>query len=352
MAEKYGKWINKKPLSKGGQSVTFLVVEEGAEEKGFFVLKRLNTNRIERARKEILAYQKLSHPNIVKLIDCDLDSPKPYLVTEYCEGGDLSGLDLSTLPIIERLRLFLAICQGVGHGHAHENVVIHRDLKPENIFLRADKRTPVVGDFGICFIDDYGERHTLIDEAAGPRWFIAPELEDGRIESVTPQSDVYSLGKLLYWLISGGRKFTREKHRASEYDLTKDNSDGVITFIYEFLDKTIKLDPSQRLDNANDVAEEVDLIIRRCLMYAHPIDIEAPQLCTYCGIGIYKVKANPEILQSWPHQIHKFFPRIGGDSREYPWLVFLCDHCGNVQLFRPDQNAPEKRDIWKKRLSR
>ena len=248
---------------------------------------------------------------------------------------------------MDHLRLFLAVCQGIGHAHEHEDTIIHRDLKPANIFLLADKRTPVIGDFGICFIDD-GERHTLIDEAAGPRNFMAPELEDGRAASITPAADVYSLGKLLYWLVAG-RIFSREKHREPEYDLTKESNDAAIAFIYELLDKTIKIEPSQRLANAIEVAAEVDLIIRRYLMHAHPIDIEAPQLCTYCGIGSYNVKADPQKPSGWEHQIFNFFPGIENAIKQVPWLIFLCDHCGNVQLFRPDQNLPEKRTVWKKK---
>jgi serine/threonine protein kinase len=343
VAQKYGKWSIKKSLGEGGQSFTFLVEEEGVEEKGLFVLKRIkNPKRIERAKKEISAYEKLSHPNVVKLIDYNLDSSPPYLVTEYCEGGDLSQLDLNQLSIIERLRLFLAICQGV--AHAHKNSVIHRDLKPANIFLHADKRTPVIGDFGICFVDDDGARHTLIDEAVGPRNFIAPELENGRAELIAPTADVYSLGKLLYWLVAG-RIFSREEHRAPEFDLTKENNDAAIMFIYELLDKTIKYEPSQRLASASEVTTEVDLIIRRYLMHAHPINIEAPQLCTYCGIGNYKVMANPENPQFWSQQISFFSQSMSHD----PWLVFLCDHCGNVQLFRPDKNLAENRNVWIKK---
>lgn len=341
MAEKYGKWINKGQLGKGGQAQTYLVAEEGSESDERFVLKRLNTRRIERAKSEIEAYQKLSHPNVVKLVDYDLNTSKPYLVTEHCEGGDLSKFDFATTPTIERLRLFAAICRGV--GHAHENGVIHRDLKPDNIFLRQDRRTPVVGDFGICFIDDNGERVTLIDEAAGPRWFIAPELEDGRATTIKPTSDVYSLGKLLYWLVTG-KKFTREKHREQEYDLTKESQDAAITFIYDILDKTIKFDPSHRMSDANDLANEVDLIIKRLLMNAHPIDIDAPQHCTYCGIGDYRRMTTPNEPQHGLRRVHDFFPTMGANP--YPWLIFLCDHCGNVQLFRPDLNSPEQRDIW------
>jgi serine/threonine protein kinase len=246
-----------------------------------------------------------------------------------------------TIPIIERLRLFASICQGV--GHAHENGVIHRDLKPDNIFLRQDRRTPVVGDFGICFIDDDGERVTMIDEAAGPRWFIAPELDDGRAATIKPTSDVYSLGKLLYWIV-GGKKFTREKHREPEYDLTKESQDAAIMFIYDILDKTIKLDPSKRLVDAHAFANEVNLIIRRLLMNAHPINIDAQQHCTYCGIGTYNVLANKDDKKDdYKDIISRFF----GSGHTLPdWLVFLCDSCGNVQLFRPELLSNEKKDIW------
>src|SRR5262245_66381065 len=57
--------------------------------------------------------------------------------------------------------------------------------------------------FGICFIDDDGTRITLFDEAVGARRYTAPELEDGRADDVTPSADVYSLGKILYWLMAG-----------------------------------------------------------------------------------------------------------------------------------------------------
>src|ERR1044072_6569846 len=164
-----------RPLGQGGQAHTYLVVEEGAEDGEPFVLKRLGTDRIERARTELRAIQELAHPNIVRLVDDDLESDKPYIVMEYCSGGSLNDVNILEYPLIQRLHMFSAICRGVGHAHSHTPVITHRDLKSPNIFLREDESTPVAGDFGLCFLDE-DERITLNGDAAvGPRMFISPE---------------------------------------------------------------------------------------------------------------------------------------------------------------------------------
>ena len=136
-----------------------------------------NPDRVKRYESEVAAALRLDHPNLVKHVDSDLESAKPFMVTEYYSGGHLGG-NFDNWSTIERLQLFRAICDGV--GYAHSQGIIHRDLKPDNIFLHKDGKTPVVGDFGICFISEEGERFTLTDEAVGARRFTAPELEDGR----------------------------------------------------------------------------------------------------------------------------------------------------------------------------
>ena len=130
MAQLYGeRWKVKESLGEGGQAFTFLVVDEKGDGSTSYVLKRLkNINRVDRFRHEIEAVRNLSHENIVNLIDFNLDSDPPYLVTEYCPGGSLAqARPYWHQPPEKAFELFLQVCSGV--AHAHSKGVIHRDIK-------------------------------------------------------------------------------------------------------------------------------------------------------------------------------------------------------------------------------
>jgi tRNA A-37 threonylcarbamoyl transferase component Bud32 len=247
-SSRYGKWDIERELSPGGQANTFLVRDRTSTDGRLYVLKALkNPKRLERFADEVRAATRLDHPNIVRVVDADLTADRPYLVTDYCEGGALDEVNLRLRSILERLRMFRLICRAV--AHAHDQRVIHRDLKPANIFLRGDRLTPVVGDFGLCFLTDKGERLTLVEEAVGARWYMAPELEDGRSNEVGTWSDVYSLGKVLSWMMAG-RVFNREKHREAAYDLTRETESADIFFVYDVLEAAVVADHQRRLQTA------------------------------------------------------------------------------------------------------
>ena len=164
-------------------------------------------------------------------------------------------------------------------GYAHKNNIIHRDLKPENIFLNKHL-SPIVGDFGICFFSEDNKRFTITEEAVGPYFYMAPELENGRVEDITPSSDVYSLGKILYWLISNGKIFSREVHREEEYNLSKLFKDlPEFHLINEYIDKMVPfLIPSGRFSDANDVFDSIEVLERRINMNAHSIGFDIPRI--------------------------------------------------------------------------
>ncbi len=275
-------------MVEGGQAHTFLVKDIRGATQSLYVLKRLkNIKRLERFKREIEAVRNLNHENLVRFIDFDLDDKAPYLVTEYCTGGSLA----EARPFwqdspAKALTLFQQICAGVAYAHAQK--IIHRDLKPENIFLRTETGPAVVGDFGICFIDD-GDRVTLVDEAVGPRLFIAPELEDGRVSSVSARSDTYSLGKILYWLLSGGKVFSREKHRDRSFDLKKENADTILGWdnvymehVNRILDVMVTPNPEERQDVhvISILAKRAQRLIAKEFT---PIVPGLRQPCTYCG---------------------------------------------------------------------
>lgn len=353
MAKDYGNWVIKERLGEGGQAHVFLVTGRPENPDKRYVLKRLKSRRrAGRFEDELRAGLALSHPNIMKVIDHDLDAEKPYIVTEYYEGGSLSQFcpQLPRLTTIQKLCLFLNICKGVACAHQNQPKIIHRDLKPDNIFLDKDCTNPVVGDFGLCFIDG-DTRHTETFEQVGSRFYMAPESADGLLENVDPRLDVYSLGKILYWMLSNGKIFDREKHRESRYDISKDKIDSEFFILNDFLDKMIVEDRGRRLNDAAEVMEKVKDIILIVQRRGHYINIDAPQVCLFCAAGTYKIHIDGVSGNKRKHlstNIHNEIRNNFGVEPVSPQqIIMVCSHCGNVQTFRTDL-ATTMPSPWKK----
>lgn len=217
--------------------------------------------------------------------------------------------------LLGRLLLFRQICDAM--SATHRAGIVHRDLKPQNILIRRDGSI-VVGDFGLCFdLNDIEERLTSSSEAVGARHYIAPELEDGRIQDPKPSSDVYSLGKLLYYFLSQ-RSFARERHREGAYNLLAPSGEAGLFFIYDLLDKSIVANPYERFQDAAEFLNGVDIVILKIRKDAHVLNMSAPQPCLYCVVGRYSVLNQ-------------------GVQR----LTLQCQSCGNVQ------NFANQREWWK-----
>lgn len=342
MGKKFDSWEVISQINEGGQSYIYEVknIIKYPEEK--FILKRLKNNkRIDRLKREIGVLNKLDHPNILKIIDFNYECEDPYIVTEYCESGTLEKLNLEKKNLIEKLDIILQICEGL--SYAHERGVVHRDLKPSNIFIN-EKGNPKIGDFGICFFDDDGTRITLLDEAVGPKFYIAPELEDGRLEEINQTSDIYSLGKLFYWMFTG-KIFAREKHRDAGFNILEIEDNPYYYTINKMLDRMINANPAERFPNCEELLKMIRTLKDQVEQKFHVIDIDAPQPCLYCGIGSYKKILSPVLFESqnYYHNIQNFGLKSSGSIL---WQIFACDYCGNVQLFslRNTRNP----DVWGK----
>jgi serine/threonine-protein kinase len=193
-------------LGEGGMGVVWRAQRE---DTGAIVAIKLllgagfSPARRERFTREIKTLAKLTHPYIARLYDAGaLDDGTPWFAMEYVEGERLTEYcQKRELPVEERLRIFLKICEAI--QYAHSQVVIHRDVKPSNMLVEKDG-TPRILDFGIARelqgTDDHVE-HTR----QGPRFYspvyAAPEwIRDGAVGFFT---DVYSLGVILYELLAG-----------------------------------------------------------------------------------------------------------------------------------------------------
>ncbi len=219
-------------LGYGGMGAVYLAERSDGKFEQRVALKLLkremNTAAIRRRfqqEREILA--SLEHPNIARLLDAGTTGDKiPYIAMEYVEGLPIDDFcNKNRLNIEQRLNLFRKVCEAV--DFAHRNLVIHRDLKPSNILV-TDDGTPKLLDFGISKIisTEFDQINTATVTKMGVMTPSYASPEQLQSKSVTTTTDVYSLGIILYELLSGHRPF--------------ENKEGDIKKIYKAV---IELDP-------------------------------------------------------------------------------------------------------------
>jgi serine/threonine protein kinase len=200
-------------LGEGGMGAVYLAVRaDGAFRK----LVALKIVRPEAASAEVLRrFQQereilasLDHPNIARILDGgETDDGLPYLVIEYVDGKPIDAYcDERRLSVKERLKLYEAVCSAI--RYAHEKHVVHRDLKPSNILVTEDGTVKLL-DFGIAKLLAASDGATLLLTRSDLR-LMTPEYaspEQVRGEPITASSDVYTLGVVLYELLTGRRPY-------------------------------------------------------------------------------------------------------------------------------------------------
>jgi serine/threonine protein kinase len=345
MAKRYGPWIPRRSLDEGGQAHLFIVVKEGAEDGTEHVLKRLkNPGRLDRFRREVDITRQLTSRYIVEVVDYDTEAKEPYYVLPYYPNGNAQQASMHTAAVGMKLEFYEHILEGM--ASAHGAGVVHRDLKPQNILVTGEW-APAIADFGICFVED-GERFTLTDEKAGNIDFSAPEVLEGRQDDVSARSDVYSLGKLLYWLLTG-IVVPRERYRDDNFDLKSVLGNTKYEAFTRFLDKMIVEPPEDRLEDAAAVLNAFRHSQELIHLGANLPSPDIPQRCIYCRDGTYTF---PKEDVREPDGSTFDTKRVVGITAvgSNRFRVMICDQCGNVQIFkvRDDRHQILSRNPWRR----
>jgi len=215
-------------IGEGGMGLVF-VAEQQQPVKRRVALKIIKPGMdsrqvIARFEAERQALALMDHPHIAKVHDGGATPEgRPYFVMEFVRGSPITDYcDTHCLSIRQRLELFLDVCHAV--GHAHQKGIIHRDLKPSNILVEIHDVRPVVKiiDFGIAKAT--GQKltektvYTCVSQLVGTPLYMSPEQAGLSSLDVDTRSDLYSLGVLLYELLTGATPFESETLKQADYD--------------------------------------------------------------------------------------------------------------------------------------
>src|SRR5438034_592867 len=217
---------------------------------------------VERFRREARAVATLSHPNIVTVIDRGEHEGRQFIVFEYVEGENLKQLIEQRGPAPVAYALELAIQVARGLSFAHQQGLVHRDVKPQNVLLNGDGQAKVT-DFGIARSLDVKKGMTTTGTVLGTSEYIAPEQAQG--QHVSEQTDVYSLGVVLYELLTNEVPFPGEnfvavamRHINEPAPHVSEKRPDVPPRVDAAVERAMSKDPAQRFETMTHFCRELE----------------------------------------------------------------------------------------------
>jgi predicted Ser/Thr protein kinase len=216
----------------------------------------------QRFKREGQAEGALVHPNVVAVYDAGEVGGRPYLVMELVEGQPLGDLMLAR-KFAEKEIVDLVEKAARGVSAAHAKGIVHRDLKPQNILLTPEGE-PKVGDFGLAHLAASAEQLTRTGATLGTPLYMAPEQVKGSAKQITPRTDVYALGVLLYELLSGqpphlGETLVEIYRKIAEEEPAplRSRVDRISRDLETIIQTAIDKDPARRYPDAGALADDL-----------------------------------------------------------------------------------------------
>lgn len=248
-------------IGSGGMAMVFRATDLMLERQVAIKLLRTDysgdENFRERFRQEAKAAANLTHPNIVTVYDFGLDAGRLYIIMEYVPGADLKSMiqQRGRFTMDEALPLMIQACAGI--GYAHRSGLVHCDVKPQNMLITPDWRLKVV-DFGIARVLATISPEEKTEVVWGSPQYFSPEQAAGGAPS--PASDVYSLGVVMYEMLTGRPPFTAptaeelgRAHRDDPVPSPRKHNPTIPAQLEQILLKVLSKEPSQRYRTADQL---------------------------------------------------------------------------------------------------
>ncbi len=263
-----GKYLLEEKIGQGGMGLIFRAKQVGLDRE--VVVKIMHSHlgqdpsSFMRFKQEQKLLAKINHPNVVAAYDVGLLGDKtPYIVMEYVNGESLYSLvdRRGPLSIQVAANILTAVCRGLHYVHGQN--IVHRDLKPENILILCDTERVdwvKVVDFGTAIFTAAANRITSPDMFIGTPEFMAPEqLKDLNVDG---RADIYALGVVLFFMLSGNLPFNASTPEALLIKTLLEPHEPLSNFVKEIptgssiekiVDKALEKDPAQRYQSADEL---------------------------------------------------------------------------------------------------
>ncbi|MCS7167993.1 MAG: serine/threonine-protein kinase [Gemmatales bacterium] len=267
----FGRYELLDEIGRGGMGVVYRAVH--VELKRVVAVKMIlsgylaDAEQIRRFQQEARTAARIRHPNIVSVFDYGEAEGHHYFAMDYIAGTSLQQLiQQGPLPPEPAVRLVATIARAV--AHLHEHGIIHRDLKPSNVLLD-EHGQPHVSDFGLAKWLQESEPRTLSGAVLGTPSYMAPEQAQGLVSAITPRTDIYSLGAILYALLTGRPPFVGENPidiilqvLESEPPSPRQLRPEIPRDVELICLKCLEKDPARRYASAQELAEDLERVLR------------------------------------------------------------------------------------------
>lgn len=264
----FGRFQILQPLGQGGLSSIYKSLDSSQNRvvavRVIFPYFAITETLLARFLTEAEILKKLNHPNIVRLIDVGESEGKPYIAMEYISGETLKHLMKRPIYWQDAIHLIAPIARAVEYIHKHG--VIHRDIKPSNILI-TDSGEPLLSDFGVAqVIDDAAENRVGHKGTVGTPTYMAPEQATG--QGVDARVDIYSLGVVLYEMVTGKPPFIADTPLAVLLKKMTDPVPPPTKFMKDLpvelekiLLKALARDPNERYATMDDFTKDLEKLL-------------------------------------------------------------------------------------------
>lgn len=275
-----GQYTIEGTIGRGGMGVVYRARQEGLNRVVALKLllqgEHTSESGLHRFQREAKAMAKLRHPNIVNVHEVGEYNGQPFFTMDFIDGVSLTKfvekVPLQSTAVVADL--MMRVTDAV--HYAHEQGIIHRDLKPDNILMNSDGE-PVITDFGLAKDMDNVSMFSMTGDIVGTPAFMSPEQASGEIRKTDARSDVYSLGAILYWLLTSREPF-KGKTMMDTLNSVVNDDPPVVTNVNPNVEgelcaiclKAMEKERDARYQTAREMADDLRRFIRGYPVLARP----------------------------------------------------------------------------------